>query len=265
MFQSPLSASPPAPAKVPRGAVVWAVGDVHGRADLLQPLLATIAADCRTTEGPSTVVFLGDYIDRGPASDQVLDLLAEARTSTDFAARFLRGNHEDALLRFLRDGASGSSWFQHGGRETLWAYGLRPPALSNDQSWASLAADLAHRLPPAHLGLLGALEFSVTIGDYFFAHAGARPGVALERQDPKDLLWIREAFTGSPRRFNKIVVHGHTPAADVYIDERRIGLDTGAYVTGVLSALRLEGDSRRIVQAIAEPDGVSLRQRIMAD
>lgn len=247
--RAPVSA-PPTPA-VPPGTVVWAVGDVHGRLDLLLPLVDAIVADLRETAATrKTVIFLGDYIDRGPDSRGVLRLLAGLPTVAEGEWRFLKGNHEQAMLGFLEDPSAGPKWCEYGGDSALRSYGLRVPDLAHrTEAWARVAADLRHKLTAPELAFLENLELSVTVGDYFFSHAGARPGVALDRQAPEDLMWIRQPFLNSSVGFQQVVVHGHTPAKEVQADSRRIGIDTKAYDSGVLTALRLEGRERSLLQS----------------
>lgn len=278
LFKRKRKAGPPSKPSVPAGATVWAVGDIHGRQDLLQPLVEAIITDSEAAPASRTVViFLGDYIDRGPNSRGVLQYLAALPKKDGIEWRFLKGNHEAAMLDFLRRPAAGVRWCEYGGDAALRSYGLRPPALTHrPEAWARLSADLNHKLSDAERRFLENLELSVTIGDYFFAHAGARPGEALEHQTEEDLLWIRRSFLQSEVAFEKVVVHGHTPAAEVYADHRRVGIDTRAYDSGVLTALRLEGTGRAILQAVAESphsltgDGatfapVSLRPRAFED
>jgi serine/threonine protein phosphatase 1 len=197
------------------------------------------------------VIFLGDYIDRGPESRGVIRYLIQLPTDTSIEWRFLKGNHEEAMLNFLDDPTFGSNWCEYGGDAALASYGLKPPEMRHRiEAWARVSADLNHKVTAKERAFLANLEFSVSIGDYFFAHAGARPGQSLDRQTERDLLWIRNSFLDSEVAFEKIVVHGHTPTSDVYVDHRRIGTDTKAYESGVLSAVRLEGRACTIVQAI---------------
>jgi len=231
--------------------VVWAVGDIHGRLDLLQPLVEAIVADLRDAAATRrVVVFLGDYIDRGPDSRGVIKLLAGLSQVRDIEWRFLKGNHEQAMLGFLEEPSTGPKWCEYGGDNALRSYGLRAPDLAHKpEAWARVAADLRHKLTTAEMDFLESLEFSLTVGDYFFSHAGARPGVALDRQSPEDLMWIRQVFLDSTVGFERVVVHGHTPAQAVHADRRRIGIDTKAYDTGVLTGLRMEGQERSLLQA----------------
>lgn len=262
LFRSRTQAvSPPAPA-VPDGTVVWAVGDIHGRLDLLQPLLEAIVRDLHAS--PATrrmVIFLGDYIDRGPDSRGVLRLLSGLSAAQGVEWRFLKGNHEQAMLEFLDNASAGARWCEYGGDSALRSWGLRVPDLAHrTEAWARVAADLQHKLSKREIGFLRSLELSVSVGDYFFAHAGARPGQALDRQSAKDLMWIRQPFLDSPVPFDRVVVHGHTPTTDVHADPRRIGIDTKAYDSGVLSALRLEGQTQSLLQTAGPRRGPAARK-----
>lgn len=246
----------PASPRIPEGTVVWAVGDIHGRHDLLRPLVEAIRQDLRTTEaGRKLVIFLGDYVDRGPASRDVVEYLATLPADEGVEWRFLKGNHEETMVKFLGDPSVGSQWCDYGGDATLKSYGLRAPDLKHrTDAWRRLASDLDHRLSERERAFLANLELCVEVGDYFFAHAGARPGQPLDRQSAGDLLWIRGQFLRSDLEFEKVVVHGHTPTAEVHADRRRIGIDTRAYESGVLTALRLRGSQRRLLQASASQD-----------
>ena len=239
--------------RVPAGTVVWAIGDIHGRHDLLRPLVEAIRADLRATDAQKKVViFLGDYVDRGPDSREVIRYLAALPAGDGVEWRFLKGNHEETMVKFLDDPMVGVQWCEYGGEATLRAYGLRPPDMKHRaEAWRRLSTDLDHKLGADERAFLANLELQVSIGDYFFAHAGARPGLPLDRQSAGDLLWIRSSFLRSDVEFEKVVVHGHTPAAEVHADRRRIGIDTRAYESGMLTALKLQGGERRILQAIA--------------
>lgn len=247
--KKPQVTSPRSPA-VPEGEVVWAVGDIHGRLDLLQPFVEHVIADTAASDAKQTiVVFLGDYIDRGPDSRGVIQYLSSLPKGSGIEWRFLKGNHEEAMLDFLEDPTTGPTWCEYGGDATLASYGLRVPQMRHKpEAWAHLSADLDHKVSRVEREFLEGLELSVSVGDYFFAHAGARPGQLLDRQTDHDLMWIRNSFLNSDVEFDKVVVHGHTPSSEVYVDHRRIGLDTKAYETGVLSALRLEGGHRSLMQ-----------------
>jgi serine/threonine protein phosphatase 1 len=238
----------PRPASVPKGVRVYAIGDVHGRLDLLTTLLSQVEADAADRGGFNNyLVYLGDYVDRGHWSRQVIDLLLSPPPA-GFGAVFLRGNHEQAMLDFLEDSSSGVHWLRFGGLETLASYGVRlAPGANSPEVLERARRDLGAALPAAHLSFLRHTRASLSIGDYFFVHAGVRPGVALERQDPQDLLWIREEFLKSDADFGKLVVHGHTISELPEIRANRIGIDTGAYATGHLTCLVLEGHERRFI------------------
>jgi serine/threonine protein phosphatase 1 len=236
------------------GRLVYAVGDIHGHLDALGPLLAKLADDLtrsRPAERP-LLVFLGDYVDRGPDSRGVIDAILALEAGADFEVVALKGNHEDALLRFLADGGFGPNWLTNWGEATLISYGVRPPAPGAEATETPrVQAELLAALPQAHRAFLGRLATSVTVQDYLFVHAGVRPGVALAAQAEQDLIWIRYEFLQSDADFGKVVVHGHTPAQLPELKANRIGIDTGVYYSGVLTAVRLEGTDRRIIQARA--------------
>jgi serine/threonine protein phosphatase 1 len=228
------------PPSVPEGIRIYAVGDVHGRADLLALLLSQIEADAalRPISRP-IAVFLGDYIDRGEASNEVLELLVTWRGVQE--AVFLKGNHEDFFLRFLKDAAVLENWRHCGGLETLVAYGLKPPINPTHLQQARLAHDLAGALPATHRTFLQGLEPFFVCGDFLFVHAGVRPLVPIHQQTEDDLLWIRDEFLFWEKPFEKIVVHGHTPVHEPDIKANRINIDTGAFATGRLTCMVFEG------------------------
>ena len=229
------------PPKTPAGVRIYVVGDVHGRADLLARVLAGIDADITAYSGPQIVqVFLGDYIDRGRQSRQVLDMLISRARYHHMV--FLKGNHETYVFEFLRNPAILDEWKYLGGLETLVSYGMTPPIDANKEEQQALADAFRHALPDSHRWFLSALKASFTCGDYFFAHAGVRPGVPLLRQHEQDLLWIRDDFLLCEDGFGKIVIHGHTPVKEPDIRPNRINIDTGAYATGRLTCLVLEGE-----------------------
>ncbi|WP_246347554.1 metallophosphoesterase family protein [Brevundimonas basaltis] len=259
--------TPPAVPVVPPGMLIWAIGDVHGRLDLLKPLVEAILIDASETPADrKMVIFLGDYVDRGPDSRGVLQYLVDLTSFSGIEWRFLKGNHEEAMLNFLVDPTTGGRWCEYGGDATLLSYGLRPPNLRHRaEGWARVSADLHHKMTASEREFLENLELSVSIGDYFFAHAGARPGQPLDRQSQRDLMWIRGSFLDSDVAFNKVVVHGHTPTPAVYVDQRRIGVDTKAYDSDMLTALRLKGENRSVVQAILEDKIVHTRRQMLAE
>jgi serine/threonine protein phosphatase 1 len=228
---------------------IYAVGDIHGRVDLLNQLLDQIAADAAATRNGQTVLaFLGDYVDRGPQSKAVVDALMQLKQTGEEQVILLKGNHEAALLDFLDDPSAGPSWAEHGGRETLLSYGVAPPKHRSDaDAWVRTRDDFAAALPDGHVRFMRNLSLWESLGDYVFVHAGVRPGVALDKQEERDLLWIREEFLQSDRAMDKVVVHGHTPVERPSLAAGRIGIDTGAYATGVLTALKLHGEVQRFL------------------
>lgn len=223
--------------------LIYAVGDVHGRADLLDQLLARIDED-RPTGAKAVLIFLGDYIDRGAESRAVIDRMLALQRAAECEVRFLKGNHEKAMLDFMRQSSTGPAWLSYGGAETLFSYGVRaPPPAASPEEMRRASEALRAALPRDHLEFLKELELFVRYGDYLFVHAGLKPGKPLDLQVEEDLLTIREPFMRSNRKWPFVVVHGHTPEPNVHVDGRRIGVDTGAYATGRLSAVRLEGEN----------------------
>ena len=229
------------PPLLPRGVRIYAIGDVHGRADLLERLLSRVDADIVAHPVPRAIhVLVGDYIDRGPASREVVDLLIDAARTREMF--MLRGNHDVFVKEFLLNPASLREWSQLGGFETLMSYGLKPPLNPDRTTQHELAAALNALLPIAHRHFFDGLIKSFSCGSYFFAHAGVRPGIPLAYQKETDLMWIRDDFLLHEGKFEKIVVHGHTPVREIDIRPNRINIDTGAYATGRLSCLLMERD-----------------------
>ncbi|MET0275131.1 MAG: metallophosphoesterase family protein [Phenylobacterium sp.] len=238
------------------GRLVYAIGDVHGRLDVLEPLLRDIAQDVTESRPAETpmLVFLGDYVDRGPDSKRVVDLILKMSTHKDFETRILKGNHEEALLQFLDEPPFGSDWMEHGGGPTLASYGVQPPATRTDrEAWARVRDEFDRVLPREHRDFYQNLELLLTVGDYAFVHAGVKPGVALEHQVERDLLWIRQEFLEEKGPYGKVIVHGHSPSEEAQLTPYRLGIDTGAYATGVLTAVRLLDEDQRLIQARARP------------
>lgn len=225
--------------RVPDGMRIYAIGDVHGRADLLNQVFRRIDADLAAAPAPRSIeVLLGDYVDRGPASRDVLDQVIERRGTHEMIC--LKGNHEIFLTEFLEHPTTLDEWRRYGGLETLMSYGLAPGTKTVDP--ASLADQFRQALPDGHRAFLADLAPSFACGDFFFVHAGVRPHVPLDRQDAHDLLWIRDDFLLHEEQFEKLVVHGHTPVAVPDIRPNRINIDTGAYATGRLTCLVIERD-----------------------
>ncbi|MCW5745269.1 MAG: serine/threonine protein phosphatase [Alphaproteobacteria bacterium] len=245
----------PLRAAAPAGCRLYAIGDIHGRADLLADLHAAIAEDHRDrpTDGRDVIVYLGDYVDRGPDSRGVIDCLAN-EALPGLTSVHLMGNHDEAMLRFLDDATIGPTWASFGGEATLLSYGVRTsPNMIGMRRFEDMRSQLAEKMPPDHIAFLRGLQTSYAAGDYFFAHAGVRPGVPVEQQRREDLLWIRDAFLSSDADHGKIVVHGHTPDDAPQVRANRIGVDTGAFASGVLTCLVLEGTNRRfLATAVAQ-------------
>jgi len=233
--------------RTPRGYRAYAVGDVHGRLDLLKDMLARVEADL--AEHPprrAILLFLGDLIDRGPASCQVIEKLRTYRHPR-LRPIFLMGNHEEVLLRLLA-GERGilASWLRFGGTQCLASYGVDAAAFKSMSEREALAA-IKKAIPETHRSFIADFADTVRFGDYLFVHAGIRPAVDISMQSQADLRWIRQPFLDDDSDHGFVVVHGHTISETV--DERmnRIGIDTGAYRTGVLTGLVLEGDERRFL------------------
>jgi serine/threonine protein phosphatase 1 len=238
-------------ASVPPRERVYAVGDIHGRLDLLDRLLGMIAAyeaahPCANT----SIIFLGDYIDRGPDSRGVIECLLQG-IPDGLTAYFLRGNHEAIMLRCLEGPAMFGNWAANGGLATLKSYGVNVLFRAEAQT---LLSQLRGILPEAHLAFLRSLKTTMEVGDYFFVHAGVRPGVPLASQAEEDCLFIRDKFLKHRGSFGKIVVHGHTPVSEPEVLANRIGIDTGGFFSGRLTALRLEGTSRAFLTAEGDGD-----------
>ena len=228
-------------AKLPNGVRIYAIADVHGRADLLDQTFTRIDADLASHPASETIeVFLGDYVDRGPSSREVIDLLI--KRGGDHMAIFLAGNHEASLSDFLRNPAAFDNWKLYGGLATLSSYGVRVPTKPEPSEKINLSLALNSRMPSSHRTFLDNLKPYFICGDFFFVHAGVRPRVPLVEQNVNDLLWIREEFLSYEGDYGKIIIHGHTPVREPDVRSNRINIDTGAYFTGRLTCLRLEAD-----------------------
>jgi len=234
-------------ASIPEGERVYAIGDIHGRADLLADLLAQLKADAAGYGGHITFVGMGDYIDRGRESMQVVELLCSALPA-NWGKVFLRGNHEQAMLDFLDDPRR-NEWLAWGGLEALASYNIQPFGARGIRDTHALAAELNHTLRDTkHNDFYNSTVLSYVCGGYAFVHAGVRPRMPLDKQLPSDLLFIREDFLGRPHGLPYRVVFGHTILPDVLLADDRIGLDTGAFQSGMLSAVALEGEDVRVLQ-----------------
>jgi len=231
---------------VPEDTRIYAVGDIHGRLDLLDEVLSRIDAD--TALHPVSLairVFLGDYIDRGPDSKRVLDRLVSSCAAQPTVC--LMGNHEAYLRDFLNDPDVLAEWRQYGGFDTLLSYGLVPTIKQDAQRQRKLASEFTKVLPSSHREFLSSLRQYFICGDFFFVHAGVRPGIPLTEQSEKDLLWIRKDFLSCEDYLGKVIVHGHTPVLEPDVQPNRINIDTGAYATGRLTCLVLETDKIRFI------------------
>jgi len=250
---------------VPAGYRLYAIGDVHGRDDLLTELLAAIEADSNR-RGPAKLVFvfLGDLIDRGASSREVVERLRSYRPA---GARlvFLAGNHEEVLLRIL-DGEARlvPDWLRFGGAECLRSYGADPESLRKMAPGQAVAA-IGFAIPASHVEFLRGFHDTFRAGDYLFVHAGIRPGIPLAEQTPSDLRWIREPFLTDGAEHGFLVVHGHTIRESVDQRVNRIGIDTGAYRFGVLTAIALEGTNRWFLQATGDQANFTDKSRNRAN
>lgn len=231
---------------LPAGLRIYAIGDIHGRLDLLNALLSQIAADIASRPTPRALyIFLGDYIDRGAASRETIDRLIAHGARNESV--FLKGNHELLAIRCLSDRGLFDQWMRLGGVETLISYGVAPQNLMNGKSIARIQAAFHDAVPQDHFRFFRDLQTSFVCGDFFFAHAGVKPRVELSQQKENDLLWIREEFLTSKEDFGKIIVHGHTPTSEIEVEPNRINIDTGAFATGRLTCLVIEGASLSVI------------------
>ncbi|AJP72591.1 metallophosphoesterase [Sphingomonas hengshuiensis] len=241
------TARPTLTGAVPEGRRLYAIGDVHGRLDLLDRLLDQIHADSAARGSLDyELIFLGDLIDRGPESagvvQRVLDLCS-FRPST----RCLFGNHEEVFLKALKGDLKALAFFNKiGGRETVLSYGISPEAYL-DSDYPTLLEMLVERVPAAHVDFIEQLEDMIILGDYAFVHAGVNPNEVLALQTPAELRWIRQPFLNHKHPLEKIIVHGHTVSEAVEIGRHRIGIDTGAYASGRLTAMGFENDQRWVL------------------
>jgi serine/threonine protein phosphatase 1 len=232
----------------PDGMRIYAIGDIHGRLDLLTQMHDLIALELERDGPPDwRVIHLGDYVDRGPESRGVVDLLAN-RLKQDSRVLALAGNHDLGFLDFLGAPDPNGIFARNGGRETARSYGVDLDFFSRSSLRTGHAA-LAQSVPHDHLAFLRSLGMSAALGDFFFCHAGIRPGISLAEQSPDDLVWIRDRFLNFRGLHEKVIVHGHTPARQPEILPNRVNVDTGAFQTGVLSALVISGAAKRLIHA----------------
>src|SRR5688572_15919719 len=225
---------------------VYVIGDIHGRLDLLDQLIRKIDLDLKQAPAVEAItVTLGDYIDRGPNSRGVLERLVQDPFPTPYVP--LKGNHEELFENFFDDPSLGSKWRHLGGLETLHSYGVPLSLLMLGKGFREAADLLRETVPKTHLEFLSSLRTSASSRSFFLCHAGVRPGIPLDRQSAGDLLWIRGEFLNSRLNFGKRVVHGHTPTERPEVLANRINIDTGAYLTGRLTCIVLEGDQHRFL------------------
>ena len=240
---------------LPPGEVIYAVGDIHGRLDLLSVLAEHIGYQIASSSADTTVVLLGDYVDRGPDSSGVLEWLVRARDQP-FKVQPLLGNHESLLLQALQTGLCPSPWLRFGGMDTLRSYGVALDDLAGDPELPRVAAErLQSVLPARHRDLLDHLPLYLRCADYLFVHAGVRRGRALSAQEPQDLLWRRPQDGDEVPYFGLTVVHGHTPSLAPASSKGAINVDTGAYATSRLSCVRLEASNQTFFSAVCQPSG----------
>ncbi len=234
---------------VPPDTVVFAIGDIHGCADSLIALhRGILRAATKIDADRRVVVYIGDYVDRGPDSRQVIDILLSDPLPA-FETVFLSGNHESFMLAFIEGSGSAAPWLMNGGEATCRSYGIEVDGKRGGTLRdRALRKSLQATMPEGHMEFLRSLRFHYAEGDYLFVHAGIRPGVPLQAQDPQDLIWIREPFLGAEEDHGMIVVHGHTPSSEPVVMSNRIGIDTGACYGGQLTALVLVGDTQQIIQ-----------------
>ena len=229
------------PGRLPSDTRIYAIGDIHGRADLLADTISRIDGDIRRRPvGHAVEVYLGDYIDRGPDSKSVLDQLAVRMVRE--RAVCLRGNHESLFEAFLNDPTAADHWMQIGAVQTLASYGISARDISTKTA-TELQRLLLAALPRTHALFLQCLRNSFCCGDFLFVHAGIRPNVPLEQQNLHDLIWIRNDFLQSEQQHGKIIVHGHTPVPHPDIRHNRINIDTGAWRSGVLTCIAIDNSS----------------------
>lgn len=255
-----LMPSAPNPA-IPGGQRVYAVGDIHGRLDLLAALRTAIAEDdALHPPAETTVVLLGDLIDRGPESAGVIAFSRTWRDAEDL--RILCGNHEEMFLESLENLDVFQHFLRFGGRETALSYGIDRELFDNAPLGTAQRL-MAEAVPETDIAFLHNLDDCLVIGDYLFVHAGIRPGLPLDRQASADMRWIREPFLSSRADHRHFIVHGHTITPEPEACANRLGIDTGAYMTGRLTALGLEGTRRWLIEAREETGRITVSVRAL--
>jgi serine/threonine protein phosphatase 1 len=243
-------------AQAPERTIVYAIGDIHGRLDLLERLTEQLAVETEAAsrDGKGTIaVFLGDYIDKGPDAAGVVEHLIRFRDQSACETIFLRGNHEDVLLSLLDGNEDSARWLEYGGVETLRSYGVSFRNTNPNPSVDRLRQSTANAVPAAHVDFLRKTELYVKLGDYIFVHAGLRPDRLIEEQTDSDMMWFRY-YDDEPPIWSGVVVHGHSVNIRPVRGRARIGIDTGAYATDALTALRLEGDRQDFLRVSLDPE-----------
>ncbi len=240
-------------ASIPKNTRIYAIGDIHGCADLLEILLDKIIRNDRKLQAIEykKLVFLGDYIDRGPASKKVIDILLHDLPK-DYDAIFLKGNHEVMMIEALQERQAADYWLRNGGHETISSYHSARSSTKEQASSEELMHLFKAKLPKEHLAFLKSLQLRFQLGDYFFVHAGVNPARSLDEQTEQDMLWIRDRFLLSEKDFGKVIIHGHTPGKDVDEADNQIGIDTAAVYGGCLTAMMLEGNKHQYLHAQAK-------------
>lgn len=232
-----------------RPALIYAIGDVHGCLDALKALEARIVADAAETPGDKWIVMLGDYVDRGPSSAQVLDHLT-SRPPAGFSRICLRGNHDEAMLAAIEDPRAIETWVGWGIEATLASYGLSATQIAELTASGRATAKqqlLQAFIPDEHIAFLRNLPVILTVPGYIFVHAGLRPGIEASRQQDRDLMWIRREFLEADHDFGSVVIHGHTPVDTPELTPYRASIDTACYASGVLTAVRVDSDGVRVL------------------
>lgn len=236
---------------LPDNTRIYCIGDVHGCYDLLLKLMAQIKDDAADFSGHIIIIYLGDFIDRGRFSKEVVDFILNDKVEkVDYI--YLRGNHEQTLLDFLQEETVGRSWLAYGGLATLASYNVHLTKIpSKIDDFISLQRQLRDNLPASHYRFFSETRLYYAIGEYFFVHAGINPFYSLAKQKPEEMLWIRDEFLNFNRAYEKIIVHGHTIVDTPKLFAHRIGIDTGAFASGILTCLVLQANQQRLIQTEA--------------